>query len=33
VGRVFAQSVEGRWFEPRSGQFKYWKMGTSCFPG
>jgi len=33
MGRASAPSVEGRWFEPRSGQVKDWKIGTWYFPG
>jgi len=33
MGKALAQSVQDRWFEPRLGQVKDWKIGTCCFPG
>ena len=29
--RMFASSVVDRWFEPRSGQIKDYKIGVCCF--
>ena len=32
MSNVFASSVVDRWFEPRSGQTKDYKIGICCFP-